>query len=210
MKLSEIGEFGFIDRLRRRAPGGAELVLGIGDDCAASRLAPGELLLTSTDLLIEEVHFRRDWSDLKTLGRKCVSVNVSDVAAMGGEPSSLYLGLGIPAGFGVEDLDAFADGVLAACAEYGAVLAGGDTCGSPGPLFISVTVQGRVPEDQLLTRAGARPGDLLWVSGRLGESALALRELLAALGPGRRTLTMIPAPALPWAAPWRRRVWRRP
>ncbi|WP_305042732.1 thiamine-phosphate kinase [Geoalkalibacter sp.] len=187
MKLAEIGEFGFIARVRQRAESCADLVLGIGDDCAASRPAPGELLLTSTDLLIEDVHFRRAWSDPRTLGRKSVSVNVSDVAAMGGKPASLYLGLGIPGGVAVEDLDAFADGVLEACAEYGAVLAGGDTCRSPGPWFISVTVQGRVPEGELLTRQGARPGDLLWVSGRLGDSALALRELLAG---GR------PAPAL--------------
>ncbi|KIH77787.1 thiamine-phosphate kinase [Geoalkalibacter ferrihydriticus] len=182
MNLDDIGEFGFIARIRKRAGSCADLVLGIGDDCAVSRLKPGELLLTSTDLLIEDVHFRRAWSDLKTLGRKSVSVNVSDVAAMGGRPFSLYLGLGIPAGWTLEELDAFADGVVEACAAYGAVLAGGDTCRSPGPLFISVTVEGRVPEGELVSRAGARPGDLLWVSGSLGDSALALRELLA----GRR------------------------
>ncbi|WP_429885982.1 thiamine-phosphate kinase [Geoalkalibacter halelectricus] len=189
MKLGDIGEFGFIERIRKRAAAASHLLLGIGDDCAVSRVAPGELLLASTDLLIEDIHFRRGWSDMHTLGRKSVSVNVSDLAAMGGRALNLYLGLGIPADTSVEDLDAFANGVLDACAAYGAVLAGGDTCRSPGPLFISVTVEGSVPEAQLVTRAGARPGDLLWVSGTLGDSALALRELLA----GRRPPALLAA-----------------
>jgi thiamine-monophosphate kinase len=84
--LAQLGEFGLIERIRRHCVDGAGLFLGIGDDCAAVEAPPGRLLLTSTDLLIEEVHFRRDWTDLFHLGRKAVSVNVSDIAAMGGEP----------------------------------------------------------------------------------------------------------------------------
>lgn len=179
MKLGDLGEFGLIARIRARVAQHQDVVLGIGDDCAATRIPAGALLLTTTDLLIEEVHFRRGWCDLKTLGRKSVNVNVSDIAAMGGAPFALYLGLGIPAGMSVEDLDALAEGVLDACRDFGVTLAGGDTCRSPGPLFISVTVEGWVPEGQLRSRAGARPGDLVWVSGTLGDSALALRDLLA-------------------------------
>jgi len=179
MKLSDLGEFGFIDRIRQAVAKAPGVVVGIGDDCAVLELPPGERLLTSTDLLIEDVHFRRAWTDMARLGRKSVSVNVSDIAAMGGTPRHLYLGLGIPAGLAVEELDAFVAGFLEACGDYGATLVGGDTCRSPGPLLISVTVEGTVPADELVCRSGGRVGDAVYVSGTLGDSALALRRLLA-------------------------------
>ena len=178
MKLAELGEFGFIERIRRAVAGAPGVHLGIGDDCAVLELPPGERLLTSTDLLIEEVHFRREWTDLFRLGRKSVSVNVSDIAAMGGTPRHLYLGLGIPADLPVEELDSFISGFLSACRDYGATLVGGDTCRSPGPLLISVTVEGSAPVAEVVRRRGARPGDGIFVSGTLGDSALALRRLL--------------------------------
>lgn len=177
MKLSQLGEFGFIERIRRAVPPGGRIALGIGDDCAATVPGSGELLLTTTDLLIEEIHFRRRWSDSRLLGRKSVSVNVSDIAAMGGAPRHLYLALGIPADMAVEELDAFVAGFLEAAEEYGATLAGGDTCRSPGPLVISVTAEGAVPEGELVRRSGANEGDAVYVSGTLGDSALALRIL---------------------------------
>ena len=97
MKLAELGEFGFIDRIGRTVAPGRLVRQGIGDDCAVLELPPGQLLLTTTDLLIEEVHFRRDWTDFRLLGRKSAAVNVSDIAAMGGVPRFLYLGLALPA-----------------------------------------------------------------------------------------------------------------
>ncbi len=139
----------------------------------------GELLLTTTDLLIEQVHFRREWTDLKSLGRKSVAVNVSDIAAMGGTPRHLFLGLGLPADADLGELDHFVAGFLEAAGEYGASLAGGDTCRSPGPLMISVTAQGSVPESRLVRRGGAGPGDAIYVSGTLGDSALGLARLQA-------------------------------
>jgi thiamine-monophosphate kinase len=178
MKLSELGEFGFIERIRRAVAQAPGVAVGIGDDCAVLELPPGERLLTSTDLLIEDVHFRRAWTDMERLGRKSVSVNVSDIAAMGGTPRHLYLGLGIPKDFALEELDAFVAGFLAACADYRATLVGGDTCRSPGPLMISVTVEGTVAAGELVCRSGARVGDGVYVSGTLGDSALALRQLL--------------------------------
>ncbi|OEU51563.1 MAG: thiamine-phosphate kinase [Desulfuromonadales bacterium C00003096] len=183
MKLADLGEFGFIERIQRAVArtSGNGVRLGIGDDCAVLELPPGQVLLTSTDLLIEEVHFLSDWSDWRALGGKCVSVNVSDVAAMGGSPRHLYLGLAIPAMMAMEDLDAFLEGFLAAASGYGAVLVGGDTCRSPGPLMISVTVEGAAPTDQVVTRSGARPGDAIYVSGTLGDSALALQRLQSGL-----------------------------
>jgi thiamine-monophosphate kinase len=179
MKLAELGEFGFIERIRAAVAEakGAGVRCGIGDDCAVLELPPGQVLLTSTDLLIEDVHFRPAWSDWRSLGSKCVAVNVSDVAAMGGKPRHLYLGLAIPAGMAVTDLDAFMAGFIDTAAEYGAVLVGGDTCRSPGPLLVSVTVEGAAPTEQILCRSGARPGDALYVSGTLGDSALALQLL---------------------------------
>ena len=179
MKLSELGEFGFIERIRRAVPGGAGIVAGIGDDCAVTTLPAGEVLLTTTDLLIEGVHFRRDWTDLFLLGRKSVSVNVSDIAAMGGTPRHITLGLGIPLDLSVEELERFVAGFLDAAGEYRTVLVGGDTCRSPGPLFISVTVEGSASPAQVVRRSGARPDDDVYVSGTLGDSALALRLLSA-------------------------------
>jgi thiamine-monophosphate kinase len=179
MKLSQLGEFGFIERIRRSVSPGEGVYLGIGDDCAATTVPPGQLLLTTTDLLIEEIHFRRQWTDFRLLGRKSVAVNVSDIAAMGGAPRHLYLALGIPSELSVEDLDAFVAGFLEAAREYGATLAGGDTCRSAGPLVISVTAEGAVPEGEIVRRSGARAGDAVYVSGTLGDSALALKLLSA-------------------------------
>lgn len=183
MKLAELGEFGFINRIRRNVPAGPGVRVGIGDDCAALEVPAGELLLTTTDLLIEQVHFRREWTDLRTLGRKSAAVNVSDIAAMGGTPRHLFLGLAVPAGIRVEELDEFIGGFLEAAGHYGATLAGGDTCVSPGPLMISVTAEGTVPAGELVCRNGARPGDSIYVSGTLGDSGLALRMLLAGQTP---------------------------
>lgn len=179
MKLAELGEFGFIERIRSAAVSGEGVCHGIGDDCAVLELPPGQRLLTTKDLLIEGVHFQRAWTDSRRLGRKCVSVNVSDIAAMGGRPRHLYLGLGVPADFSVEELQLFMDGFLEAVTEYGACLVGGDTCRSPGPLMISVTAEGAVPAGRERLRSGAREGQGIYVSGTLGDSALALQLLTA-------------------------------
>ena len=183
MSLAACGEFGLIERIRAQVAGREDILIGIGDDCCATALPPGEVLLTTTDLLLEEIHFRRAWTDLYALGRKAVAVNISDIAAMGGAPQSLSLGLALPADLNPEEFDQLIAGILAAAAEYGAILSGGDTCRSPGGLMISVTVQGRIDPALLLRRSGATVGDLLYVSGTLGDSALALRELLAGRTP---------------------------
>lgn len=175
--LAALGEFGLIERIRRQVESAPFLRLGIGDDCSIQTVGSGEELLTSTDLLIEGVHFNLDWTDFEQLGRKSVSVNVSDIAAMGGCPKSLYLGLAVPATVSVENLEQFVHGFLSEAKGYGAVLAGGDTCRSTGPLIISVTVQGTVPEGQAACRSGAKDGDLIFVSGTLGDSALAFNLL---------------------------------
>lgn len=185
MSLAACGEFGLIERIRAQVRGRDDILLGIGDDCCATTLPPREVLLTTTDLLLEGIHFRRAWTDLFALGRKAVAVNISDVAAMGGTPRTLSLGLALPSGLSPEEFDQLINGVLAAAQDYGAVLTGGDTCRSPDGLMISLTVQGSVLPTRMLRRSGARIGDRLYVSGTLGDSALALRELLAGRIPGQ-------------------------
>lgn len=176
--LGKLGEFGLIERLRQRlGPAPAEVALGIGDDCAALQLPAGEQLLVTCDLLLEGVHFRRDWTDLRRLGRKSVAVNLSDIAAMGGTPRQLVLGLGLPGDLSLEEFDLFLDGFCAAAAEHQVAVIGGDTCRAQQFLTVSVTAFGSIAPNRLLRRSGARPGDLLLVSGTLGDSALALAQL---------------------------------
>ena len=180
--LSDLGEFGLIERIRRQAEQvspGASVVLGIGDDCAATSLPPGHLLVTSKDLLIEDVHFCRSWTDMYSLGRKSAAVNLSDIAAMGAKACHLFLAVGLPTNMLPADIDDFTRGFLAETAAAGATLCGGDTCRSKGALIISVTVQGSIVAEQLVTRSGAQEGDLIYVSGTIGDSALALAQLQA-------------------------------
>ncbi|WP_321529718.1 thiamine-phosphate kinase [uncultured Desulfuromonas sp.] len=175
--LAQAGEFGLIERIKRQARQGDNLLLGIGDDCSATHVAEGKVLLTSKDLLIEEIHFRRCWTDMYSLGRKSAAVNLSDIAAMGGTPLHLYLGVGLPADLSLTEIDNFSRGFLDESDQAGACLCGGDTCRSPDKLIISVTVQGSVSATEMLSRKTAQEGEALFVSGTLGDSALALALL---------------------------------
>ncbi len=177
MKLGKLGEFGLIGMIREKVSDGCGVHRGIGDDAAEVELPAGHRLLTSTDLLIETVHFRFDWTDAEALGHKAIAVNLSDIAAMGGTPRYLYLGLACPVDVDLNRINDFLDGALAEANSYEVTLVGGDTCRSPGPWMISVTVEGSAPAGQSVGRAGAEPGDLLMVSGSLGDSALALQLL---------------------------------
>jgi len=177
LQLRELGEFQLIERIRQHATAGIGVRRGIGDDAAVVELPAGHRLLTSTDMLIEGVHFRLDWTSYEDLGHKAVAVNLSDIAAMGGTARYLYIGLACPGETELEDINAFLDGALAEAKEYNVTLVGGDTCRSPGPWIISVTVEGSAPEGQDIGRDGARPGDLVMVTGTLGDSALALHCL---------------------------------
>lgn len=170
-------EFELIGWIREQVGSCDRLLCGIGDDCAIDQLPINQLLLTSNDLLIEDVHFTRAWTSMFDLGRKAVAVNLSDIAAMGGLPRSLYLGIGRSKHLKEADLKDFIRGFIQEAKQHDVVLAGGDTCGSPGPLIVSVTVQGQVPAGKAVTRHGARCGDAIYVSGTLGDSALALQLL---------------------------------
>jgi thiamine-monophosphate kinase len=187
LKLKDLGEFELINRIRKQVADGTGVQRGIGDDAAVLSLPDGHHLLTSTDLLIEDVHFRRDWTDFESLGHKAVAVNLSDIAAMGGTPRFLYLGLACPGETELADVNAFLSGALDEAKQHKVTLVGGDTSRSPGPWLISVTIEGSALANQAISRDGAQPGDLVMVSGTLGDSALALhllregKELEAAL-----------------------------
>ena len=179
MGLSELGEFGLIDRIRSRFPQPLPPDLGIGDDAALLTPQAGRQIVVSTDLLAEGVHFERRFGSARLLGRKTLSVNLSDLAAMGAFPRWAFLSLAVPAGFPLDELEAFLDGFAEQAAEHGVVLAGGDTCGSRSGLVLSVTIMGEQRPERLVTRSTARPGDDIWVSGTLGDAALGLQLLLA-------------------------------
>lgn len=180
--LSSLGEFGLIDRIRARFPQPAPPELGIGDDAALLNPSPGMQLVVSTDLLAEGVHFERSFGQLRLLGRKALAVNLSDLAAMGAKPRWFFLSLAIPAGFPLEEIEALLDGLAEQAAKHDVLLAGGDTCGSKSGLVISVTIMGEQRPELLLRRSGARPGDEIWISGALGDSALGLQLLQGNVG----------------------------
>ncbi len=147
--------------------------LGVGDDAALLRPRPGMQLALSTDMLVAGTHFFAD-ADPAALGWKALAVNVSDLAAMGAEPRWALLGLALPEADEAW-IGAFASGFFDCAARYGVDLAGGDT--TRGPLAISVTIAGEVPDGQAVTRGGAKPGNEVWISGYPGLAALGLAQL---------------------------------
>jgi thiamine-monophosphate kinase len=165
--LAEVGERELIQRLRRRlSPPGREVLVGIGDDAAAVRW-DGETLLLTTDTLLEGVHFRRSIATLRDIGAKAIAVNVSAIAAMGGEPRYALLALALPRSLAVAEVDELYAGVEDMARRHGVTVVGGDTCAAPGGVVLSVTLVGRVAGAPL-RRSGARPGDAILVTGTLG------------------------------------------
>ena len=157
-----------------------EVVLGIGDDCAAIALDGGRCLLWTVDTLVEGVHFDLSYTPLEKLGWKALAVNLSDIAAMGGEARYALLSLGWPRGRDRAQALELAEGMAQAAREYGVAIIGGDTVASP-EVAVTVTVTGLVDAGQMLRRAGARAGDRIYVTGPLGESAAGLEVLLRGL-----------------------------
>ena len=174
MKLSRLGEFGLIERVRRATPRGRGVFLGIGDDAAWVQIRSGSGLLTA-DLLIEGVHFDLKWTSLYALGYKALAVNLSDIAAMGGIPAYMVLSLGIPAIFDSEDIEEFYKGIRSLALKSSVALVGGDMSVAKS-LLISVCLFGHAPYPPI-TRSGAKVGDDIYVTGTLGDSALGLNLL---------------------------------
>ncbi len=175
VRIENLGEFALIQRLAQLLPApGEEVVKGIGDDAAAIRLDGGQMLILTTDMLIEGVHFDLSFTSPRDIGYKTLAVNLSDLASMGCGPGYALVSLGLPDGFDVEEAEEIYRG-LAECAErWGGQFVGGDTVSSPHGLTINLALSALMNEETMVTRAGARVGDMVLVTGSLGESALGL------------------------------------
>lgn len=173
-----------IDRIRRRAAPLTNRALSqaIGDDCAILNIPPGRQTLVTTDLCVEDVHFRRAWHPARSVGHRCLTRGLSDIAAMGGEPVACFLSLGLPENMSQRWVDDFIDGLLRLAGRFHVPLAGGDIARAP-QITADIVVIGQVPAGKALLRTGARAGDLIYVTGTLGGSAATLRRLYAGQKP---------------------------
>lgn len=191
--VRDLGEFGLIGALQRALPesvrAGSGLELGIGDDAALWRPANCDPVVVSTDSLVEGIHFRLDWSDWERLGYKALAVNLSDIAAMGAVPGIALITLGLRGTERISDLESLYAGIGAIALATGTRVAGGDIVSSPYAVSINVTVLGTAPGGRVLTRSGAKPGDVIAVSGTLGASAAGLKLLQAGGMNARRRAT---------------------
>jgi len=169
-----------IEHIRRlaRPRAGRALVHGIGDDCAVLELHSRQQLLVTTDLCIENVHFRRGWHPAASIGYRCLARGLSDIAAMGGEPLACFLSLGLPPRLPQRWVDQFLEGFARLARDFALPLAGGDTSRAP-VITADIVVIGQAPAGTALLRSGAKPGDRIYVTGALGESGVVLKRLYA-------------------------------
>lgn len=187
MEISKLGEFGLIDRLTEGLKNvNPSTLRGVGDDAAVMHYDDDRDVLVTTDLLLENVHFDLTYVPLKHLGYKAAAVNFSDICAMNGRPRQITVSLGISARFTVEHIDELYSGIRLACERYGVDLVGGDTCASHQGLVISITCLGDARRSDIVYRNGARPTDLICVTGDLGAAYMGLqlleREKVASAG----------------------------
>ena len=176
-QISDLGEFGLIDHLTHQFEiKNPTTIKGVGDDAAVLDFKNQQVVLT-TDLLIEGVHFDLSYMPLKHLGYKAVVVNISDVCAMNATPTQITVSIAISNRFPLEALEEFYAGIKIACEKYGVDLIGGDTTSSTKGMLISITALGVLKAEEVVYRSGAKPNDLLVVSGDLGASYLGLQVL---------------------------------
>jgi thiamine-monophosphate kinase len=176
-EISQLGEFGLIERITRDFKlQNSSSLKGIGDDAAVIE-AGEESILLSTDLLLEGIHFDLSFTPLQHLGYKSIAVNVSDIAAMNGRPEQVVVGLALSNRFSVEAVDALYSGIRSACENYKVDLVGGDTTASASGLMISVSVLGRAKKEKIAHRSGAKANDIICVTGDLGGAYMGLQVL---------------------------------
>jgi thiamine-monophosphate kinase len=189
VSVGDVGEFGLIARIAARL-GAQPSPTGPGDD-AAVLPAPDGLLVVTTDLLAEGVHFRRDWSTPHDVGVKAAAANLADVAAMGAVPTALLLGIALPAATELAWVDGFVDGLRAEATRGGAKVVGGDTIASSDRITLAITALGDLRGRPPVTRTGTAPG-MLVLAGVLGHSAAGLRSLRGSASCWRRTVRRSP------------------
>jgi thiamine-monophosphate kinase len=175
--IGELGKFGLIDHLTKKVkPVNISTVFGIGDDAAIID-SGNHLTIVTADLLLEGIHFNLTYTPLKHLGYKAVIRGISDIFAMNGKPGQVLISIGISTRFTVEHLEELYEGICLACEKYGADLAGGDTTSSLTGLTIGITAVGTVEKESVVKREGARPNDLICVTGDFGASYMGLQLL---------------------------------
>jgi thiamine-monophosphate kinase len=195
--LAELGEFGLIDALVADLPAGVDVVVGPGDDAAALTLSGP--VLTSVDVLVEGVHFRRDWSEPRDVGRRAAAANIADIEAMGGRAVALLVGLSAPGELPVAWALELAAGLKAEAAIAGVALVGGDVTRARD-ITVSVTVLGVLDGRQPVRRSGARPGDVVALAGRVGWAAAGQVVLGRGFRSPRLVVEAYRAPQVPYGA----------
>lgn len=174
--IGQLGEFALIERLSRLL-GPQNVAVGIGDDAAVFEQAGPNSLLATIDMQVDEVHFRKERIRPFDLGRRALAVNISDIAAMGGEPTAALISLALPTATTVEYVEDLYRGISALAAEFGVAVAGGNMTRTSGPLSVDIVVMGSVPKSEIILRSGARVGDILAVSGTVGVADAARRVM---------------------------------
>ena len=180
MTVDELGEFGLIDRIRAQLPAhGSGVLVGVGDDVAVLRGEADKVWLATCDVQVEGAHFLKEHIDPRDLGWKALAVNLSDVAAAGGLPRYALVSLGLPRGLEVAFVDGLYAGMREEAQEFGVEIVGGNLSRSRLGLFIDIFLLGEAPQENVMLRSGARAGDLVLVTGSLGDAAAGVALLLS-------------------------------
>lgn len=179
MKVWQVGEFGLIDKIKNDTLTDPSMVVaGIGDDAALLKHPPDKILVATTDMMIENIHFMVSGDNGREIGYRVMAANVSDIASMGGIPTHAVISLGVNPQMEVSFIESVYEGMKACCRAYGVNIVGGDTVSSPNNLVLNVALLGWADPEKYLLRSGAKPGDLILVTGVLGDSRAGLDLVL--------------------------------